>query len=202
MPICEYGCGKEGRYELSNKKWCCESVFMKCPAIREKNKKGQKKSHKEGKYKKVYEKISCEFCKQKFSKTVIKRHIDNCYLNPENLKTCPICGTVIYYKDHTTCSRKCAVKYFGIAPKKDNYLHYKTLCFKYHEKKCIICGEDICVSVHHYDENHDNNDPRNLVPLCPTHHMYLNFNDHKYLLKECIDEYVKKFIESFIADVP
>jgi hypothetical protein len=28
------------------------------------------------------------------------------------------------------------------------------------------------VAVHHLDENRNNNDPSNLIPMCPTHHHY------------------------------
>jgi 5-methylcytosine-specific restriction endonuclease McrA len=36
--------------------------------------------------------------------------------------------------------------------------------------KCSICGFAIMVHVHHRDGNHSNNDPGNLMALCPNHH--------------------------------
>ena len=39
--ICEYGCGREAKFFLPTvKKWCCEKSSNSCPAIREKNSKG------------------------------------------------------------------------------------------------------------------------------------------------------------------
>lgn len=40
--------------------------------------------------------------------------------------------------------------------------------FTWHEY--AICGFDKIVAIHHIDENHDNDDPQNLIPLCPNHH--------------------------------
>jgi hypothetical protein len=35
---------------------------------------------------------------------------------------------------------------------------------------CAICGQPN-PQLHHIDENHDNNEPSNLLPLCPNHHL-------------------------------
>lgn len=35
--ICEYGCGREGKYFFKIvKKWCCEDHCTKCPNVRQK----------------------------------------------------------------------------------------------------------------------------------------------------------------------
>jgi hypothetical protein len=36
--------------------------------------------------------------------------------------------------------------------------------------RCAICGADR-PQLHHIDENPSNNDPQNLIPLCPNHHL-------------------------------
>jgi len=36
--------------------------------------------------------------------------------------------------------------------------------------KCIICGEESNLELHHIDNNPANNPPNNLIALCPTHH--------------------------------
>jgi hypothetical protein len=35
MIICEYGCGKEARYQFKNGKWCCEKNRESCPKVKE-----------------------------------------------------------------------------------------------------------------------------------------------------------------------
>jgi len=32
--VCSYGCGKIGKYQLKNKKWCCSESFNSCPEKR------------------------------------------------------------------------------------------------------------------------------------------------------------------------
>jgi 5-methylcytosine-specific restriction protein A len=39
MIFCEYGCGKEARYQFKNGNWCCEDSHNKCLNIRKKNSK-------------------------------------------------------------------------------------------------------------------------------------------------------------------
>lgn len=74
-------------------------------------------------------------------------------------------------------------------------IHQK-ICFRHHPHKCCICGEENIVAVHHYDENHYNNNPNNLIPLCPTHHAYWH-SKFKELIKDKVDEYVKKFRQGY-----
>lgn len=46
--------------------------------------------------------------------------------------------------------------------------------------KCIICGFDKIVDLHHLDRDHKNNDPSNLAGLCPNHHKM----SHMYAYKD------------------
>jgi ribosomal protein L37E len=51
-------------------------------------------------------------------------------------------------------------------------------------KKCIICGFDKVVELHHLDENKKNNSKENLIGLCPNHHKMLhNFKFRKEILE-------------------
>jgi hypothetical protein len=70
-------------------------------------------------------------------------------------------------------------------------IQYRTICWAYHEKQCVVCGESKIVEVHHYDGVHDNNDPKNLVPLCPTHHQYWH-SPHKEDIEEIVHAYVSR----------
>ena len=114
-------------------------------------------------------------------------------------KTCPICGedfetTVAGKLAKETCSYSCANSYFRSGENhshyKDGTYSYRNVCFKAHGKECIICGEKRAVAVHHYDGNRKNNDPNNLVPLCPTHHQYWH-SKYKKLIEEKVENFIK-----------
>jgi hypothetical protein len=46
--------------------------------------------------------------------------------------------------------------------------------------------------INHVDGNKKNNNPENLIPLCPTHHMYWH-SRYRQEVKPLIDEYIKNF---------
>ena len=92
------------------------------------------------------------------------------------------------YKKARFCSISCSKsrsEYWG-----NNATRYQTIAFKHHEKKCVVCGFDKIVAVHHYDQNKENNDPSNLIPLCPNHHEMI----HHSLYSNEIDVVVKEYI--------
>ena len=121
-------------------------------------------------------------------------------------KTCPICENEFetklgHPKEKTVCSHSCANTYFRSGEnnpnyKKDDELNgvesYKIICFRHHEKKCVCCEENLIVEVHHYDGDKKNNEPENLIPMCPTHHSYWHSRFRKYV-KTKVDNYVKTF---------
>lgn len=110
--------------------------------------------------------VVCETCKNNF--IVSERH----KLHPQKNK---------YF-----CSRKCANSIGGkTKAKKYGYTQYQTIAEKFHKKECIVCGVTDILDVHHLDENRQNNDPSNLVFLCPNDHYRLHRNN---------DERVKKII--------
>lgn len=51
MNLCDYGCGNPAMFRFSNGKHCCENNCSRCPAIRQKNSKGQRKAYSEGRRK-------------------------------------------------------------------------------------------------------------------------------------------------------
>lgn len=91
------------------------------------------------------------------------------------------------------CSRKCANSVGGKAKAQihhtDDVARYTTVAWRHHKKECIICGEFRIVSVHHVNEDHDDNDPKNLVPLCPTHHQYMH-SRYKELIEDKVNKYI------------
>ncbi len=137
----------------------------------------------------------CQYCSRTIGASNYKRHTAFCYMNPENRRDCEVCGEPVKnFKTSATCGYSCANKKFKQGTDNGNWKgnSYRSICFLHHEKKCIVCGEERIVEVHHYDENHNNNNPANLVPLCPTHHQYWH-SRHKTVIQVTVDNYVQEF---------
>lgn len=98
-------------------------------------------------------------------------------------------------KKYYFCSRKCANSVGGKAKAKkyhpDELATYVTVAWRHHKKECIVCGEEKIVAVHHLNEIHSDNDPKNLIPLCPTHHQYVH-SKYKYMVEDKINTYLKQ----------
>jgi hypothetical protein len=141
-------------------------------------------------------KIECKYCAKKFGISNITKHENSCYLNPVNTILCVVCNKPIKNYKHSkgTCSKSCANTHFKSGLGNGNWKgeRYTTLCFVHHKKKCVVCGEEKIVAVHHYDLNHNNNEPSNLIPLCPTHHQYVH-SRYKDEVQSIIDEYIEQW---------
>lgn len=86
------------------------------------------------------------------------------------------------------CSRTCA----NTKPPSQWHLDrrsYTKICFDHHARKCVVCGEDKIVEVHHLNENPNDNQPMNLIPLCPTHHQYWH-SRYKHLVYGKVMQYI------------
>jgi len=117
--------------------------------------------------------------------------------------SCECCGNTFSVKEREKqfpkrkkyfCSRSCANSSGGKAKAvkyhQDEVAHYTTVAWRHHDKKCLVCGEENVVAVHHVNENHNDNDPKNLVPLCPTHHQYMH-SRYRDLVQSQVDDYIK-----------
>lgn len=120
-------------------------------------------------------------------------------------KECPICGDKFEVsegspKEKTTCSSGCANTHFRTGKNHGMWkgTSYRHICFDNHKKECIICGETNIVAVHHYNENHNDNAPENLIPLCPTHHQYYH-SGYKSLVNDKIEEYRNSWIKNSLG---
>ena len=144
--------------------------------------------------------------RKKFFEYVGVNNLDISHLRKRELKypiikkICPVCGVEFKTKsgskeEKTTCSYSCSNTHFRSGENNPNWSDdsYRTTCFKTHEKKCIICGEEKIVAVHHFDENRNNNSPENLIPLCPTHHQYIH-SKYKNEIFDKVLEYRYKFV--------
>ena len=92
------------------------------------------------------------------------------------------------------CTRACASTVGGKAKAEihhhDGVASYTTVAWRHHEKKCVVCGEQRIVAVHHYNGDHKDNSPQNLVPMCPTHHQYMH-SSYKDEFRPLVEEYIK-----------
>lgn len=115
-------------------------------------------------------------------------------------KICPVCGQEFtgipsVMKSKVTCGYQCSNTYFRYGPDNPNWKQdqYRTTCFHFHKKECVVCEESNIVEVHHLDENHTNNSPENLVPLCPTHHHQYWHSQFKSLVEQKVLDYLQSW---------
>jgi len=198
---CEYGCDKKALFQLKNGKWCCSKSANSCKALKIKNSRGVKAfyaSNPESVNRNtIYKK--CSYCNKEFLiGGSFQAHKKSCYLNPKNIKLCLECNEPIKnWQSSTTCGYKCSNKYYkqheikDLSNRKVSSYVYRRQCFKNHKKQCIICGEKNIVAVHHYDGNRKNNESQNLIPLCPTHHVYWH-SSFKHLIEDKVIKYVNE----------
>lgn len=159
--------------------------------------------------KKSLERRKCNYCENLYTLSNINKHENSCIKNPlvitKNTVICPICK-MAFIGNSTTCSYSCSNTYFrhsnegGLRYVSDDILiknaRYRDLCFRYHDKKCVVCEEKNIVAVHHINENHEDNRPENLIPLCPTHHQYVH-SKYKNLIEKQINDYVIQWLSEY-----
>ena len=118
--------------------------------------------------------------------------------------TCYNCGSIIIVnerekkhpiKEKYYCSKNCANSQGGKAKanldEKNGNMNYVTLAKRYNEEKCIVCGFDKIISVHHINENHNDNRKENLVILCPNHH-HMFHSKHRKEIESHINKYCEE----------
>lgn len=139
-------------------------------------------------------KKECVYCGETRGIGNIEKHENSCFMNPKKIRLCPVCEKILHNNQGTTCSYSCANTHFRSGENANNWKEssYRSTCFLYHDKKCVICDEDKIVAVHHFDENKKNNKPENLIPLCPTHHQYCH-SRYKDEINDKILDYITEF---------
>lgn len=118
---------------------------------------------------------------------------------------CKICSNQFQVKERELlfpskseyyCSKSCSCSVGGAVTREryypDEKVHYTIVAWRHHKKECIICKEHKIVTVHHYNGDHQDDRPENLVPLCPTHHQYMH-SKFRNLISKQVDEYVRNF---------
>jgi len=102
-------------------------------------------------YKKLYFKPKVRSCKR------CKRSM------PIHAKSlCAGCYNLIFQSDKSKAYNQ----------RKSNNVDLKT--YQKITEKCVICGFDKIVDIHHIDKNKKNNHSKNLIGLCPNHHRMIN----------------------------
>jgi hypothetical protein len=137
----------------------------------------------------MHKKITCLKCDLQFGNNVYKRHEEKC----QGKHKCPVCNKE-YIGKSKTCSYSCSNTLFRSGEQNPNWkdTRYRTTCFAYHKKQCVVCGEDKIVSVHHMNEDRTDNSPENLIPLCPTHHQYFH-SRYRNEVEHKIVKYLEKW---------
>ena len=97
---------------------------------------------------------------------------------------CSSCYNFVYHKDKSKA-------YYQ---RKSNNIDLKT--YKKATKSCVLCGFTPIVDIFHLDLNKENNQPENLVGLCPNHHRMAKSIRYS---NEIYEEFLKKGI---IRSVP
>ncbi len=124
---------------------------------------------------------------------------------PRVEKTCLQCGKTFKAKASRLektkfCSDACCRAYRSIhmvGEGNPNHRHGKNqtsarrIAFTYYAPKCIICGFDVVVNVHHITPKNEGgtNTPANLAVLCPNHHAMA---DLQLLDRDELAEYARK----------
>ena len=151
----------------------------------------------------MYLNVKCKYCNFLVAEKRLLKHEDSCRKNPKNIKTCPVCNKQ-HNKNKIVCSEKCSKLYYNLDEvylldsELEDREKYRDICFRFHKKQCIICDECNIVAVHHMNEDHSDNRAENLVPLCPTHHMYMH-SKYKELIIERVEEYLILFLEGQVS---
>jgi len=91
--LCEYGCGREGKFYFPTvDKWCCSKNHKKCPGIK------HAKTI-------ILKKTICPLCKKSISVNRFKQHYDSCI----KYNNCLNCGKKT--KNPKFCSNRCSAIY-------------------------------------------------------------------------------------------
>lgn len=181
--LCDYGCGRVAKFVLKNGKHCCEPLYNKCPAVRFKNSAGVLKAYKDGRLnaKENYQNLP-EETKRKMSWNKGKTFV-----------------SIDEIKDRNFVDPGLLVKLA-----KSNQLGK--------EYKCEVCGntgewqgKSLKLEVHHVDGNHNNNDPSNLVFLCPNCHSqtknYRNRGTSRWLTGSDLDNYIYENLPKYKGNI-
>ncbi len=70
--------------------------------------------------------------------------------------------------------------------KRDHRIDYEI--YKKITEKCVICGFDKLIDLHHLDESKKNNSEENLIGLCPNHHKMIHTFEFRKEIRELLKQ--------------
>lgn len=141
------------------------------------------------------EKITFELCprcgKESYKGRITKGVCFNCYRKyfwKQKLITCKRCGRQKPNQAFGYCAGCYNFVFHLENTKAHNHKKYHNIDYETYKKKtekCLVCGFDKVMELHHVDENHKNNSKDNLIGLCPNHHKMLhNFQYREEVLTQ------------------
>jgi hypothetical protein len=135
----------------------------------------------------------CENCKKECVKHA-KGMCTTCYKKlvwKPKLQKCRRCGKEKPNHAKGLCSG-CYQSTFQLDKVKDfNYRKWYNISpeiYRNITNKCLICGFEPIVELHHLDKDHKNNSENNLIGLCPNHHKMLHSLKYRDEIKKKIEE--------------
>lgn len=108
---------------------------------------------------------------------------------------CKCCGKSKEHHSRGMCSNCVQKKFYYDKIKRFNIKQYHNISlelWKEVTKKCIICGFDKIVDLHHLDHNKKNNSKDNLIGLCPNHHKMIHDLRFEEEIKDLLDKRLKR----------
>jgi hypothetical protein len=110
-------------------------------------------------------------------------------------KECKRCKRILTHHAKGLCAG-CYQTVFQLENNKNhNYKKWYNISidlYKKITKKCLLCGFDKVVDLHHLDKNKKNNSESNLIGLCPNHHRMIHQQKYRQEILEKVNEILVK----------
>jgi len=126
-----------------------------------------------------YKTGDCPRCGRK-NYRITKGVCHNCYRKyvwPRKKATCIRCKRLMFLKGRGLCGGCYNIIYQLENAKAHNYKKWHNIDLETYRKitsRCMICGFDKIIDLHHLDNNKKNSSETNLIGLCPNHHKMLH----------------------------
>jgi len=159
--------------------------------------------------KKVLKRI-CEFCNKEkevaYSEKIKKYRCHPCYkkyLWKPKHKSCKRCKRMLKHHAKGLCPGCYSSTYNIDLIRLLNSARYHKIKPELYEKlakKCVICGFNKIIELHHVDHNNKNNSEDNLVGLCPNHHKMVHHREYQKEIFNILKEKGFKIPKSEYSD--